>query len=319
MLDNSSQLLERHQLIDEHSFLVNAQDDLALHHGAARHRYQAFTSASSTEDISVQISERSTNVFMYVPKEKSLAHMMLSNLAATMAAEDTLYLVGGNKSGIRSLAGKLGANWQPATKVASGNHCLLFRTQLASPATFALNDYFTTYQHADTTIYNLPGVFSSGRLDDGTQFLLDNLPGTVHGQVLDFACGTGVVGASLARRFSLQKLTACDISVLATTCADKTLSALTCPYHIVLSDGLRQITGTFDLIISNPPFHTGQRTDYQVARQFFSAAPRHLNKGGRMVLVANSFLAYEDTIKEHFKHVRVHADNGRFKVIEALI
>lgn len=316
MLDNSSQLLERHQLVDEHSFLVNAPDDLALQYGAARHRYQAFSSASAN-DVSARIQGRADKVFMYVPKEKPLARMMLDNLAAEMSEQDTLYLVGSNKGGIRSLAGQLGDNWQPATKVASGNHCLLYSTQLNQPGSFNPDDYLSRYQHNEITATNLPGVFSAARLDDGTRFLLENLPQRIHGDVLDFACGSGIIAATLASRYSLNSVTASDISVLATTCAAETLANAPCPYDVVLSDGLAQIKGQFDLIISNPPFHTGQRTNYQIAQQFFATAPRHLRAKGRLLLVANSFLAYEAVLQSHFATVRECANNGRFKVIEA--
>jgi 16S rRNA (guanine1207-N2)-methyltransferase len=48
---------------------------------------------------------------------------------------------------------------------------------------------------------SLPGVFSHGRLDRGTELLLEHLDKLPSGHLLDFGCGAGVLGAAVKRRY----------------------------------------------------------------------------------------------------------------------
>jgi 16S rRNA (guanine1207-N2)-methyltransferase len=73
----------------------------------------------------------------------------------------------------------------------------------------------------------------------------------------------------------------------------------------------------FDVVVSNPPFHQGKATDLTVPRQFIADAAAHLAPGGRLYLVANRTLPYEQVVAEHFGAVRTVHDGRRFKVLAA--
>ncbi|RUO26473.1 hypothetical protein CWE09_07130 [Aliidiomarina minuta] len=325
MLDKTSQLLIRQQLFtSDDVLLVNAQDAYAEQTGAASHylhwgHYQQFGDLRAK--FGAEVQQRATQVVLYVPKEKSLALMLLDNLAAVMQPTDTLYLVGDNKGGIRSLAKKLPANWGNCIKIASGNHCLLYSTQLLEPAPFNLSSYLTPYliDTADKTlkVFNLPGVFSHQHLDPGTDLLLQHLPLSISGKVLDFACGSGVIASWLGKYSSAESIHLSDVSALALQASQHTLNANQVQASCIASDGLNQVAGNYDWIISNPPFHTGKNTDYEIARRFFAAAPSQLNKNGRLLIVANSFLPYPELLGQYFKTVVEKANNGRFRILEA--
>ncbi len=67
--------------------------------------------------------------------------------------------------------------------------------------------------------------------------------------------------------------------------------------------------------MSNPPFHQGVRTDYNVTEAFLKEAKEHLKLSGKLLLVANEFLNYEVILRDHFKTItEVKKENG-FKVI----
>lgn len=325
MLDKTSQLLIRQQLLtSDDVLLVNAQDAFAKQIEAASHylhwgHYQQFGDAKAK--FGAEVTQRASQVVLYVPKEKSLALMLLDNLAAIMQPSDTLYLVGDNKGGIRSLAKKLPANWGTCIKVASGNHCLLYSVQLNEPAPFSLPSYLTEYQvtagDKSLNVCNLPGVFSHQHLDPGTELLLQHLPSSVAGKVLDFACGSGVIASWIGKYGNADSLHLSDVSALALEASQRTLSANQVQASCIASDGLNQVAGNYDWIISNPPFHTGKNTDYDIARRFFADAPAQLNKNGHLLLVANSFLPYPELLGQYFHTVKEHVNNGRFRILEA--
>ena len=339
MLDSPSQLLLRHDVLHADTWLVNAQDNLGLQQQLTSHFYYAdkyarFASADDTFAAALPARETAITcpVVLYVPKEKPLFWMMMANLAACLASETPVYLVGSNKGGIKSLVSRLPAAWQAVQKVASGNHCLLYQTRRSDVATppFKLPDYVTGYpvnipgtSAAPIAVTNLPGVFSEQRLDLGTAVLLEYLHGLQRPptapRVLDFACGNGVIGAFVRQHLAASDLVACDISAMALYCAEQTLAAqgLSSPYKVIASDGLSKVSGHFDWIVSNPPFHAGQKTDYGISEQFFADAARQLTRGGRLTVVANSFLGYNELLERHFRSVEEVVNTRKYKIIEA--
>jgi 16S rRNA (guanine1207-N2)-methyltransferase len=169
-------------------------------------------------------------------------------------------------------------------------------------------------------------VFAHGRLDRGTALLLDVLePLRPRGRVLDFACGSGVVGlALLAAAAGDLRLTLLDASALAIESCRRSLAASGLdPAAVTLlpSDGLAELpagtAGQFDWIVSNPPFHRGVRNDLDVAAVFFRTAGAFLRETGKMVVVFNRHLPYPQWLQETFGRVERVAENGEFAVIEA--
>ena len=74
-----------------------------------------------------------------------------------------------------------------------------------------------------------------------------------------------------------------------------------------------------DVIVTNPPFHAQGRADRpDIGRAFIAAAADALQAGGRLWLVANRHLPYEDALGARFASVRTVAQAQGFKVIEAI-
>lgn len=335
MLDKSSQLLLRHQVVTPATLLVNAQDALAHQQGCIAHFYylNLFERFGGTKDsfaptlVADHFSRGIEQAVLYIAKEKNLCRMLFDNLAAVMPATATLYLVGPNKGGIKSVIKQLPAGFSPPVKVASGNHCVLFmttRTDISVPE-FNLHTYLSSYPlptQPAIKVFNLPGVFSEQRLDAGTALLLEHItttPESIRGEVLDFACGSGVISAFLRAHCAVTSVLATDISAFALSAAEMTLQTQQAdiPYTVRGSDGLNAVTEQFDWVITNPPFHSGQRTDYEIARQFIQAVTRRLKPRGQLLMVANSFLGYNELLSEHFNQVSELRNNRRFKILHA--
>ena len=67
----------------------------------------------------------------------------------------------------------------------------------------------------------------------------------------------------------------------------------------------------------NPPFHQGRAADPSLGRKFIQAASRLLTPQGKLWMVANRHLPYENTMTECFRNVDTIAMDAGFKVFHA--
>ena len=163
------------------------------------------------------------------------------------------------------------------------------------------------------------GVFARGGLDDGTRMLLEAIEVRPADRALDLGCGGGVVGLLLARLAPQGNVDLLDSDTAAVALARENLRANgIANAHAHVGNGAGAAPGApYDLIATNPPFHLGRRQTTLVARQFIAAAPRALQPGGRLYLVANRFLPYERDMTDAFGNAREVAGDGRYKVLLA--
>ena len=165
-----------------------------------------------------------------------------------------------------------------------------------------------------------PGVFSWNRLDGGTQALLETIEIARGESVLDLGCGYGIVGFVAARLAAPGPVHLVDAGVNAVEAARQGATANqlgNC--HITLSDCAQAVQHmTFDVVATNPPFHRGTGTNYDISRQFIRDAAQLLRLGGRLYLVANRFLPYEPLIRDRFAEMVTLHENSRYKVLRAI-
>ena len=165
---------------------------------------------------------------------------------------------------------------------------------------------------------SLPGVFASDRLDDGTRLLLSKMETPAGGRVLDIGCGYGIIGIAAALRGAGQ-VDLIDSDLLAVASAAENLRQLEITNaRAFASDAGAGIRGQrYDLIASNPPFHTGKAVDFDMARAFMDAAASSLALHGRFLMVANRFLPYAAVLRTLFGSVETVAGDIRYQVFEA--
>ncbi|WP_073580200.1 16S rRNA (guanine(1207)-N(2))-methyltransferase RsmC [Vibrio quintilis] len=259
-------------------------------------------------------------VLLYWPKAKQEASYLLAMLMSKLGTGTELVVVGENRSGVKSIE-KMFQPYGKIHKYDSARRCSFYWGECSQiPQPFDLQSWFETYQiHVQdktVTVKSLPGVFSHGRLDDGSKLLLDTLKAS-QGKVLDFGCGAGVIGAVVASQNSGIHLSMCDVSALAIESAKATLAANGLNGEVFPSDVYSDINEKFDYIISNPPFHAGLETSYHATESLLAKAPGYLNKQGQLMIVANSFLKYTPLIEQSFGHCNTLAKNTKFAIYQA--
>ncbi|ENN6010632.1 16S rRNA (guanine(1207)-N(2))-methyltransferase RsmC [Salmonella enterica] len=254
----------------------------------------------------------------YWPKNKPEAQFQLMNILSLMPVGVDVFVVGENRSGVRSAEPML-ADYAQLNKVDSARRCGLYHGRLEKQPQFSLESWWAEYNIDGLTIKTLPGVFSRDGLDVGSQLLLSTLTPHTKGKVLDVGCGAGVLSAALASHSPKVRLTLCDVSAPAVEASRATLAANGLEGEVFASNVFSEVKGRFDMIISNPPFHDGMQTSLDAAQTLIRGAVRHLNSGGELRIVANAFLPYPKILDETFGFHEVIAQTGRFKVYRTVM
>lgn len=155
-----------------------------------------------------------------------------------------------------------------------------------------------TYRGHDLKFKTDAGVFSKGEVDYGTQVLLKSLPESLTGRVLDLGCGWGAVGVSVAKIFPDAQVVMSDVNRRALDLARENARVNGVSAQILESDGLDNVDGDFDFILTNPPIRAGKQVIYRM----FADSAQRLGETGQLFLVirkqqgAESALRYLKTV-----------------------
>lgn len=167
-----------------------------------------------------------------------------------------------------------------------------------------------------------PGVFAWDRIDPASALLAEHLPADLQGRVADLGAGYGYLSAELLQRCAgIIALHVYEAEARALDLARKNLAPLASKVALDFRwhDVTAGLPDQYDVIVTNPPFHTqtnGERPD--IGRAFIAAAAAALKPGGSLWLVANRHLPYESVLGTTFGATRLVAQRHGFKVIEAV-
>lgn len=161
-----------------------------------------------------------------------------------------------------------------------------------------------------------PGVFAGANLDIGTRALIgtfESLPDfTV---AVDLACGSGVLATLLARQHPGARVIASDVSEIAVASTRDTASANGVDVEVHQDDGLGFLPdASVDLVVLNPPFHSGSTVTLELAERLFADAGRVLRPGGELRAVWNSHLGYRPLLERLVGPTRQVARTPKFTV-----
>jgi 16S rRNA (guanine1207-N2)-methyltransferase len=170
----------------------------------------------------------------------------------------------------------------------------------------------------DGAFQSMPGLFSWDRGDRGSRMLAKYLPAELKGSGADFGCGYGWLARHVLQHCAgIESLACVDADTRAVE-----LCRINLKQHAHVScawmDLTQQSPGQFDWIVMNPPFHEGRDADAGIGRDFIATAARSLKKGGRLWMVANAKLSYEDMLEKSFSSCARQCEEEGFKVFGAV-
>lgn len=262
-------------------------------------------------------------IILSLPREKALLRMMLDCASSLLTDDGVLWLAGENKAGIKSADKALKSHFWQVRKLDNARHCTLYEaSKLVGRSAFTALSYRTRWtldcKASKTEIISYPGVFAHGRLDAGTALLLDALAEmNLDGDILDFACGAGLIGACIATKHTDTHVHLLDTNALALKACEETLAVNQLKGTVLASDGLSELENRFDLIVSNPPIHAGIKTDNHLGMRLLESIHEHIKPAGMFILVANVHLPYEKWLSQKFRRCRELRSNDSYKVILA--
>lgn len=264
-------------------------------------------------------------VLVLPPRQREEAKALFARAVALAAPGGVVVACQSNNEGARSgegdlqqltgLGGKLTKNHCRAywTAPLQGNHDEVLRqrwAKLDAPRPIL-----------DGRFYSRPGVFAWDRIDPASALLVEQLPADLAGHGADLGAGFGYLSAEvLARCPTVTALSLYEAEARALALAKRNLQAAdsSAALHFHWHDVTAGIDGRFDFIVSNPPFHTPSRADRpDIGQRFIAVAAQALRPGGRLFLVANRHLPYEQILNDSFGEVRVAAERDGFKLIAA--
>ena len=285
---------------------------------------------SSDTPTTPQEGESIDLILMGISKSRDLNRYWLFLAYQSLKPGGRLLIAGANTQGIQSvikdsgelfnnlaiLAYKKGNRVAQFSKMITKNHQLPEWTREPGIAPGTWNSVDIPLSGMTMNLVSLPGVFSSGSLDGGTQLLLSTLADFSGEKVIDVGCGYGVIGIFAATHgaasvdlidsqfFSIkschENIRRCQLSNSKAYCSD-------------LFSAVRD--KSYTCVLSNPPFHSGYQVDYQIAHALIRDAHLLLETNGYLQLVANRFIRYARMMAEIFGNVAVIADNSSYHVL----
>lgn len=263
-------------------------------------------------------------VLVLPPRQKEEARALLARAVDLCAPGGRVVACQHNDEGARSGEADLKALTGLGGSLAK-NHCRVFW----SPALDGSHDAALAARWAALDaprpiaggrFTSRPGVFAWDRIDPASALLAEHLPAGLAGTGADLGAGWGYLSAEvLARCPKVTRIDLYEAEGRALALARTNLAAAGDKARFHWADVSGGLADKYDFIVTNPPFHTTNRTGRpELGQSFITAAADGLRSGGRLLLVANRHLPYEEVLGARFSQVDVLAERDGFKLVSAI-
>ncbi len=277
-------------------------------------------------DTSTHAPESMETILLRLPKEKAVAHYLINQSANLLKAEGTLYLVGEKNEGIRGFvkraAQRLGGNYTEKKISASLWYAAISCNPQHKGSPLEDQDYEELRQigvSSNGSFLSKPGVYGWQKVDEGSAFLIAELPNMIKrplplaGKVLDLGCGYGYLSISVAGAET--QLTCTDNNAAAINACIANLNERSITGKVVPSNAGDTLNEQYDIILCNPPFHSGFTISSELTERFLAAASRCLAPSGEACFVVNRHIGIEQKAVKYFNDIQLHTENKHFKLI----
>ena len=301
------------------AFQLGLHHDFAIYEASLAHAPKQVFLRQNTSDLNdIELD----GVIIFMPRAKDVLTLLLQQACSLLAAGKKLIVIGEHAKGVKSAPKYMQDFVTDIQKYDNARRCSLFIGHSLENTRFRLDEFtkFQTVKIKDTMleIATLPSVFGHKKLDPATQMLLTELPALENiRSFYDFACGSGVISAYILKQYPEMKATLSDVHSLSLFTAKKTLSANNVSAQIIAADGCAKLENKVDLIVCNPPFHQGNKNDYAITQNFIRQAYDRLAIQGRLIMVANRFLPYADSLDASFGEYSIIQQDNKYVVYSA--
>lgn len=262
-------------------------------------------------------------VIVIAPRSRELCRILLARAAALAGEGAGIVAVAGNQSGAGALRTDLTALAGPLLVLAK-NRC---KVLCSAPGAARDGVLAARWSALDSPVridggwWSRPGLFAWDRIDAGSALLAAHLPGDLTGAAADLGAGFGFLAVSLLQRCAgISRVDLFEADRRALAPARLNLEARV-PGRVAAvhwHDVAGGLPGRYQVIVSNPPFHAGDRADRpELGQAFIAAAAAALAPDGSLWLVANRHLPYEATLAARFAELDRLADADGYKVLRA--
>jgi 16S rRNA (guanine1207-N2)-methyltransferase len=260
-----------------------------------------------------------------ISKEKPVVHHVLNHAPSLLAGEGALYLAGLKNEGTKTFIDKCRQHFGNGV---AEKHGVAYRgVFVRHPGCAEMpwlddKDYeqLRLVHTAALDFYSKPGIYGWDRVDRGSAFLLQQLPACLAQlpaapqSFLDLGCGYGYL-TMVTRHLPCVRRVATDNNAAALQAMERNAAHCGLAVEVLASDAGSSVTGPFDLVLCNPPFHQGFAVDGALTSKFLAQAHRLLAHQGAALFVVNAFLPLEQKARTRFSRIDMLANDRAFKVV----
>ena len=264
-------------------------------------------------------------VLILPPRQRDEARALMARAVAMTRPGGRIIVSQSNDEGARSSEADL-AQLTGDVQSMSKNKCRVFWTASLARLNVSLLAQWQGLDApraiADGRFMSRPGIFAWDRIDVASALLAEHLPPSLTGRAADLGAGFGYLSAELLTRCpGITALHAYEAENRALELARVNLKSFEArtPIDYRWHDVAAGLPDSYDVIVTNPPFHAQRGIDRpDIGRRFIAVAADSLRPGGKLWLVANRHLPYENVLSESFDSVRTVVQRHGYKIIEAV-
>ncbi|QJC31606.1 16S rRNA (guanine(1207)-N(2))-methyltransferase RsmC [Enterobacteriaceae endosymbiont of Donacia tomentosa] len=251
-------------------------------------------------------------------KNKRESVFLLKNILSILTLNSDIFIIGENNSGIKQINNIIELDIV-FNKIICARKSIIFHSFYKKNIIFNKENYWNFYFYKNYKIYNLPGVFSGNKLDNGSKLLISTLDFKVKGKILDLGCGAGVISTVIGRENILNNgknvILSTDIDYKAINSTKKTLHKNNIQNsYVISSDVFSNINEKFDFIISNPPIHDGKKISLKVIYKILKSIKKYLKYNGEFRFVTNNSVSYSKIFTKLMYKFCIICRNKNFSV-----
>lgn len=251
---------------------------------------------------------------VFVSRARAVTHARIAETVALLPGDGAFWVDGQKTDGVDAILRELRALTE-VDEIQSRAHGKIFRVAVAGGAWVPQGWQARDIQAAPGMITR-PGVFSADGPDPASQALAALLPEKLPTRIVELGCGWGWLGARILEHPGVDTLHMVEADATALDCARRNVTDPRAVFH--WADALDfSLPEPVNGVIMNPPFHEGRAADPRLGAGFIGAAARLLTGAGRLWMVANRHLPYEEPLRAAFAEVAELGGDSRFKILTA--